>query len=170
MCELWHIYLAIHPFVFQRKWGALLDAVHATSSPSHYCEQHYYKSTMLHQATWTPVDTKLYYGALHPSYQVLYLGGMSTRQQQLSRLSSTMELTCFLLMTMAIVAKELSSADWVHRSLPSTVTMLRITIQWWKPWSDLTRYMALILMPRRADCGACRTLFIWLLWRQVKKL
>ena len=95
MCELWHIYLAIDPFIFQRKWGALLDAVLATSTTSLYCELHYYKSTMLHQATWTPVDTILYYGAMNPSYQVLYWGRMSTRQQLLSRLLSTMELTCF---------------------------------------------------------------------------
>ena len=53
---------------------------------------------MLQQATQISVEVILCYGALNPSYQALYLGGMSTRQQQLLRLSSTMELTCFLLM------------------------------------------------------------------------
>jgi len=64
----------------------------------HHPTVSYTKSTMLQQATQIVVEDILYYGALNPSYQALYLGGMSTRQQQLLRLSSTMELTCFLLM------------------------------------------------------------------------
>ena len=76
MCELWRIYLAVDPFVFHSKWGALLDAVLATSTTSLYCELHYCKSTLQHQlhhstANYTTTSLPCYI-MLHEHQWILY--------------------------------------------------------------------------------------------------
>ena len=103
--KVWQIYLAVCLFIFLCKQGALLDTC--------ACNINY---IILLWATQISVEDILCYSALNPSYQALNLGGMSTRQQQLSRLLSTMELTCFLLMLLASIGYAKFSAteidDW----------------------------------------------------------